>query len=127
MTLGSTQPLTGMSTRNIPGGKGWLACKSDLTAICEPVLKKMWEPRRLTTLWTSRACYRDSFILFFSYLYAVCQLTSSLAPETSGGFHSYSEFKSFSVIGLCSVNVNIPASKTGALKMGLKDKNGDFI
>jgi hypothetical protein len=24
--LGSTQPLTEMSTRNLPGGKGWLAC-----------------------------------------------------------------------------------------------------
>jgi hypothetical protein len=27
------------------------------SVICE----KMWEPRRLTTLWASRACYRDSF------------------------------------------------------------------
>jgi hypothetical protein len=24
-------------------------------------LEKMWEPRRLTTLWASTACYRDSF------------------------------------------------------------------
>jgi hypothetical protein len=23
----------------------------------------MWEPRRLTTLWASTACYRDSFTL----------------------------------------------------------------
>jgi hypothetical protein len=36
MALGSTQPLTEMSTRNIPGGKGWLARKADnLTVICE--------------------------------------------------------------------------------------------
>jgi hypothetical protein len=34
--LGSTQPLTEMSTRNLPGGKGRLALKADnLTAICE--------------------------------------------------------------------------------------------
>jgi hypothetical protein len=26
--LGLTQPLTEMSTRNIPGDKGWLACKA---------------------------------------------------------------------------------------------------
>jgi hypothetical protein len=26
----------------------------------------MWEPRRLTTLWASTACYRDSFTFFFA-------------------------------------------------------------
>jgi hypothetical protein len=36
LTLGSTQPLTEMSTRNIPGSKGLPARKADnLTAICE--------------------------------------------------------------------------------------------
>jgi hypothetical protein len=59
----STQPLTEMSTRKLPGGKGRPACKADnLTAICEPIVLKMWKPRRLTTLWASTACYRDSFI-----------------------------------------------------------------
>jgi hypothetical protein len=62
MALESTQPLTEMSTGNLPGGKGRLARKADnLTAICEPIVKEMWEPRRLTTLWASTACYRDSF------------------------------------------------------------------
>jgi hypothetical protein len=38
MDLGSTQPLTEMSTRNILGGKGLPARKADnLTAICEPI------------------------------------------------------------------------------------------
>jgi hypothetical protein len=38
MTLGSTQPLTEMSTRNLPGGKGRPAHKADkFTAICEPI------------------------------------------------------------------------------------------
>jgi hypothetical protein len=37
MALGSTQLLTEMSTRNLPGGKGRPARKADnLTAICEP-------------------------------------------------------------------------------------------
>jgi hypothetical protein len=36
--LGSTQPLTEMSTMNLPGVKGRLAHKADnLTAICEPI------------------------------------------------------------------------------------------
>jgi hypothetical protein len=39
MALGSTQPLTEMSTRNLPGGKGRPARKVDnLTAICEPIV-----------------------------------------------------------------------------------------
>jgi hypothetical protein len=38
MTLGSTQPLTEMSTWNLPGGKGRPAPKVDnLTAIYEPI------------------------------------------------------------------------------------------
>jgi hypothetical protein len=39
MALGSTQPLTEMSTRNILGGKGQLALKADnLTAIYELIV-----------------------------------------------------------------------------------------
>jgi hypothetical protein len=39
LILGSTQHLTEMSTRNIPGGKGRPARETDnLTAICEPIV-----------------------------------------------------------------------------------------
>jgi hypothetical protein len=38
MALGSTQPLTEMSTRNLPGGNGRPA--DNLTAICEPIVYK---------------------------------------------------------------------------------------
>jgi hypothetical protein len=38
MALGSTQTLTGMSTRNLPGGKGRPSPKADnFTAISEPI------------------------------------------------------------------------------------------
>jgi hypothetical protein len=48
MTLGSTQPLTEMSTRNLSGGKGRPARKADKLAVfCETIVWKMWEPRRL--------------------------------------------------------------------------------
>jgi hypothetical protein len=51
MTLESTQPITEMSTRNLPGGKGRPVLKADnLTAICELIVYKMWEPRRLANL-----------------------------------------------------------------------------
>jgi hypothetical protein len=43
MALGSSQPLTEMSTRNLPGGKERPAHMADnLTAICEPIVYKMW-------------------------------------------------------------------------------------
>jgi hypothetical protein len=41
MALGSTQPLTEMSTRNLPGGKKWPAYRADnIAAICEPNVYK---------------------------------------------------------------------------------------
>jgi hypothetical protein len=43
MALRSTQPLTEMSTRNLPGGKGRPAPKADnLTAICEPIIYRKY-------------------------------------------------------------------------------------
>jgi hypothetical protein len=67
MALGSTQPLTEISTRNLAGGKGRPARGADnLTTICEPIVQKMWETRRLTNLWDFTACYRDSFTFFMS-------------------------------------------------------------
>jgi hypothetical protein len=76
MSLGSTQPLTEMSTTNLPGGKERPARKADnLTAVCEPIVWKMWEPRRLTTLWASTACYRDSFTFTFIYVWCVFHIS----------------------------------------------------
>jgi hypothetical protein len=47
MTLGSTQTLTGKSTRNLPGGKGRPVRKAvNLTAICEPTVQKIVEASR---------------------------------------------------------------------------------
>jgi hypothetical protein len=43
MALRPTHPLTEMSTRNLPGGKGWPARKADnLTVICEPTIKRKY-------------------------------------------------------------------------------------
>jgi hypothetical protein len=73
MALGSTQPLTEMSTRNLlvgGGGKGLPARKADnLAAICEII----WEPRRLTNLWTSMApcfqCLQEDKFAMLPYMY----------------------------------------------------------
>jgi hypothetical protein len=61
MALVSRQLLTEMSTRNFRRGKLRPECRAENpTAICEPTVQRMWKPRRLTTLWASTACYRDS-------------------------------------------------------------------
>jgi hypothetical protein len=38
MNLGSTEPLTEMSTRKLPGGRERPARKTDVTAICEAIV-----------------------------------------------------------------------------------------
>jgi hypothetical protein len=63
LALGSTQPLTKMSTRNFPGGKKRPARRADnLAAIYEPNVWKLWEPQPLTTLRASTACIGIAFI-----------------------------------------------------------------
>jgi hypothetical protein len=59
-----------MRTRNLPEAKGRAACNADnITAICEPIVWKMWEPQRLKTLWASMACYGDRFTFFFLFFF----------------------------------------------------------
>jgi hypothetical protein len=58
------------STRNLPGGKGWPERRADnLTSICESIVYKKWEPRRLTTISAFTACYRDNFTFFIWIIY----------------------------------------------------------
>jgi hypothetical protein len=45
-----------------------MAKAGNLTAICELIVERMWEPRRPTTLWTFKACYKDSFTFFLSFI-----------------------------------------------------------
>jgi hypothetical protein len=48
--------------RTFLGGEARPARKVDnLTAISEPTVQKLCEPRRFTTLWASTASYRDSY------------------------------------------------------------------
>jgi hypothetical protein len=62
MALGSTQPLTKMSTRNLTGSYGRSAHKAgNLTAICGPTVQERWTPRRLRNVWATTAWYGDSF------------------------------------------------------------------
>jgi hypothetical protein len=62
MALGFTQPLKEMGTSKSFWGKARPARKSaNLTAICEPTVYTIWDPRHLTTLQDSTAWYKNSF------------------------------------------------------------------
>jgi hypothetical protein len=66
----------------IKGGRP--ARKADnLTAICEPIVRKMWEPRRLINLWASASHYRDSFL----YLTELWALTESASENINRNRH----------------------------------------
>jgi hypothetical protein len=110
MALGSNQPLTEMSTRNLPAVKGWPARKTDnLTDICEPIVYKMWEPRRLTTLWASTACYRDSFTflpVFWTYAVSYLRVTGVLCAKYSAEIKNawrYTSTSSYNFIVWCLI------------------------
>jgi hypothetical protein len=65
MAVGSTRPLTEMSTRNLPGAKGSRRVRlTTLPPSMSRLYRKMWEPQRLTTLWASTACHRESFMFW---------------------------------------------------------------
>jgi hypothetical protein len=71
------------------GDKGRPARKAEnLTAICESIVFKMWEPRRLTAVWASTACYRDSFTLRHALNMQLYGRELQCAPQD----HAYSSF-----------------------------------
>jgi hypothetical protein len=80
MALESTQPLTEMSTRNLPRDKERPARMADNLTDC----LKIWEPRRLTTLWASTACYRDSFTFLPAWSIAAARGTEEWEAEKPG-------------------------------------------
>jgi hypothetical protein len=62
MALISAQPLTAMSFRNLPGGKGRTEFKADnLTAICEPIVWKIVGASKSHNPMGLYVCCRDSF------------------------------------------------------------------
>jgi hypothetical protein len=57
--LGSTQALTEMNVRKLPWVKG--GRRSKLSAVCEGLSRIIREPRRLTNILVSKACYTYRF------------------------------------------------------------------
>jgi hypothetical protein len=53
----------------------------NLIAICEPSVSKVWDPGRLTTLWASTACYKDSVTIYFYFYHTVHYSFRFLSPS----------------------------------------------
>jgi hypothetical protein len=110
LPAGSTQFLTKMSTRNFPGGKsaagayGWQTHRH----LWNGCLHKMWEPRRLTTLWVSTTCYRYIFtFLPFTFYYYISSIIKGeilwyVCYWNSGEPHC-SDFKTVVLSFLCAM------------------------
>jgi hypothetical protein len=65
ISLGLTHHLKEMCARNITWSRAPPALKTvNLTAIYESIIRGMWDPQRLTTVWNSTACYRDRLTSF---------------------------------------------------------------
>jgi hypothetical protein len=74
MALGSTQPLTEISTRDLSGGKGFRHLRLTTSPhFCDTIVWKMWGPRRLTTLRASTPCHRDSLARKADKFTAICE------------------------------------------------------
>jgi hypothetical protein len=93
MALGSTQPLTEMSTRNLPGGvkDGQHIRLATLMPSVSRLSRKMWEPRHLTTLWTFMACHGDSFtfynMLFWLFIIKIKSKFSVKNPQNTDSWN----------------------------------------
>jgi hypothetical protein len=65
MALRLTQSLTEMSKSNHLVAKRWPTHKAhNLTAICEPIVSKVWESWPLTILWASTASCKNSVAFY---------------------------------------------------------------
>jgi hypothetical protein len=53
----------------------------------------MWEPRCLTTLWDSTACYRDSFTFFLQLIWLMTILTIPVI--------SLDQYKTIEILSIC--------------------------
>jgi hypothetical protein len=88
MALGSTQPVTEMSNSNVPGSKERPARKADnLNANCEPIVYKIWEPRRLTSLWASTA--------YCQVIFYYCSVSTPHLNVEATCFSSHHQIKAF--------------------------------
>jgi hypothetical protein len=56
----------------------------NLSAISEPIDKKMWEPQNHTTLWAFTACYRGIFTFFPPpWLYGLLRTLASCTTDAN--------------------------------------------
>jgi hypothetical protein len=55
------------------------------------IVYKMWEPRRLTTLWAPTACYRNSFLFYIIFQFEFTDYFILQAHATENLCKKYNE------------------------------------
>ena len=71
MTLGSTQPIVQISTRNISGGKGGRCARPTTSPPSRAECHKILEPKPPGTLWATPDLLRDCFTFSQKTVYAL--------------------------------------------------------
>jgi hypothetical protein len=74
--------------------------------------------------------FKGSRLQWYAACLASCNyvwMYSSLAPQRLGEFYAYSLFKSLSITGRCSENMNVLAPKSRILQTAPKTQIGDFL
>jgi len=69
MTLGSTQPLVKMSTRNISWGKGGRCVRLTTSTPSRAECHEIWEPKPHGTVWATPGLLEGLLYLIRIYLY----------------------------------------------------------
>jgi hypothetical protein len=73
---------------DIHRSKARSALKNDnLTAICEPIVYKMWDPRHLRILEDSMACYTDSLLFLWTDRSNLIQQNTYYGAKRGTSFH----------------------------------------
>jgi hypothetical protein len=108
MALGLTQPLTEMSTRDLPGGK-WRPERGtdNLTATCEPLSRKCGG-LDVSTPWAFTAHYRDCFTLPYLIYSTFCFMKLPVKFLTEPFLYStYMPLNANSHLNLLSLDIEL--------------------
>jgi hypothetical protein len=126
VALGSTQRRREMSTRNLAGGKRRPEHKADnLTAICEPIVYKMWEPDVSKPYRPPQTVTKTALPFYKKVIFAWFEVLSELL--TGGVEENHGTFpQSLRNWNSCTLHVRVQWCSGNVLQLYFKDPSSDL-